>query len=133
MWDSARVENWGPSIFERKKISSSNPYDSDSDRIDEEFIEILTHTNQSSTHVQSTPPLPQHLLSNLSNNLTQSMVKWLSKSNMTNNPSPKISPRPHPLRPVKNLIRNNEIPWLNLLPQTSYRRKGNHAADTDRS
>lgn len=130
MCDSARVENWGPSVWgfsvsmfsfllclslaaascwERKK---------------------LTHADNSALLVQD-DALALHMRRALLDDLRKPLIKRIREANVAHDAALEKGERAHALGTVNDLVRDDKVHGLDLLAQGADGREGDDAADAD--
>lgn len=70
-------------------------------------------------------------MSTLAYNLGNALIKRIPKGDMCNHTAFEVSPRPHALSPVNDLVRDNKIAWLDCLLETANSGEGDDAPNTD--
>ena len=92
-----------------------------------------THTDQSSLLVQSDRLSFKDTLAlnGIDNNRAQGIIKRVRKPNVPHDAVLKVSPGPHALGPIDDLVRDQEIPWLDLLAETADGAEGHNASDAE--
>lgn len=65
------------------------------------------------------------------NDFGDTLIKWVREANVRHRTTFKKCPWSHTLSPIDNLIRDHEIPRLDLLLKASYCREGNNCTDTN--
>lgn len=70
-------------------------------------------------------------VSTLTHNFSNALIKGVTKGNMSNYTALKVCPRPNALGTVDDLVRDNEVAWLDRLLETANRGEGNDAPNTD--
>lgn len=70
-------------------------------------------------------------MATLPHHVAHLLIKRIRKGDMTHEPTLEERERPHALRAIDNLVRNDKIPRLDLLGQTPSRRERNDAPDAN--